>query len=99
MLAHAESGARLEAEGKQGAGRGGVEALTGADDGHAGDGLLLVDAGQLHVGGVVGDVHQGGVDHLVVHGVLGRVAHAAGAGVQVVDEEGAELGLGWRGDR
>ena len=50
---------------------------------------VLVHARQLHVGGVVGDVHERGVDHLVVHRVLRAAAHAARARVQVVDEQRA----------
>ncbi len=49
--------------------------------------------GHLHVGGVVGNVHEGGVDHLVVDGVLGGVTHATGSGIQVVDEHAAHLAL------
>jgi hypothetical protein len=69
------------------------EVVAGDDDGDTGVLLLVVHPGELHVGGVVGDVHQGGVHHLVVHRVLGGAAHAAGAGVQVVDEEHAHLAL------
>mmetsp|Transcript_33755 Transcript_33755/g.95506 ORF Transcript_33755/g.95506 Transcript_33755/m.95506 type:complete len:252 (+) Transcript_33755:323-1078(+) len=65
----------------------GGEVVSCADDGHARDGVLLVHARQLHIGGVVGDVHQGGVHHLVVHGVLRGATHAAGAGVEVIDEQ------------
>mmetsp|Transcript_11353 Transcript_11353/g.34115 ORF Transcript_11353/g.34115 Transcript_11353/m.34115 type:complete len:373 (-) Transcript_11353:479-1597(-) len=71
----------------------GTEVVTRADDGHTGDLLSLVDTGQLHVGGGVGDVHEGGIDHLVVDSVLGSVTHATGTGIQIVDEQGAELAL------
>ena len=61
---------------------------TGADDGNAGALVGTVDTGELHVGRIVGDVHEGRVDHLVVDGVLRALAEAAGAGVEVVDEDG-----------
>ena len=44
-----------------------MENSTRAHNGDAGDLLLLVDARQLHIGGVVCDVHQRRVYHLVVH--------------------------------
>eukprot|EP00955_Chlamydomonas_euryale_P073524 361767-Chlamydomonas_euryale.AAC.14 len=69
------------------------EIVARADDRHAGDGVLLVHARQLHVGRVVSNVHERGVDHLVVDSVLRLQAHAAGAGVEVVDEERAHLAL------
>ena len=47
----------------------------------------------LHVGGVVGDVHERGVDHLVVDRVLRGLAHAACTRVQIVDEQRAHLAL------
>lgn len=53
----------------------------------------LVDTGQLHVGGVVGNVHEGGVDHLVVDCVLGAGAHAASTRIQIVDEQSRHLAL------
>ena len=53
----------------------------------------LVHAGQLHVGGVVSNVHERGVDHLVVDGVLRGGAHPTSAGIQIIDEEGAHLAL------
>lgn len=54
---------------------------------------VLVDTGQLDVGGVVSNVHEGGVDHLVVDGVLGARAHTASTGIQIVDEQGGHLAL------
>ncbi|OIF80114.1 hypothetical protein A7M47_17960 [Acinetobacter baumannii] len=71
----------------------GGEVVAGDDDGHTGVLLLVVHAGELHVGGVVGDVHEGGVHHLVVDGVLGGAAHATSTGVEIVDEEAAHLAL------
>merc|ERR1712127_1088604 len=56
----------------------GGEIVTGGDDGHARDLLNLVLAGELHVGWVIREVHQGGVHHLVVDGVLGGATHASG---------------------
>ena len=47
----------------------------------------------LHVGGVVGNVHERGVDHLVVDGVLRGAAEATGTRIQVVDEQRAHLTL------
>ena len=73
------------------------EVVARADDGDAGDGLVLVHAGQLHVGGVVGDVHERRVDHLVVDGVLRPAAHATGASVQVIDEQGRHAAWGLDG--
>uniref|UniRef100_A0A8R7U5A8 Uncharacterized protein n=1 Tax=Triticum urartu TaxID=4572 RepID=A0A8R7U5A8_TRIUA len=69
------------------------EVVAGDDDGHAWVLLLVVHPRELHVGGRVRDVHQGGVHHLVVHRVLRRPAHPPRAGVQVVDEEAAHLAL------
>mmetsp|Transcript_19213 Transcript_19213/g.62568 ORF Transcript_19213/g.62568 Transcript_19213/m.62568 type:complete len:346 (-) Transcript_19213:309-1346(-) len=63
------------------------------DDRHARDLLHLVLAGELHVGGVIGDVHERGVHHLVVHGVLRRATHAPGARVEIVDEERRHFAL------
>ena len=69
------------------------ELRTGADDGHARAVLTLVHARQLHVGGVIRDVHERRVDHLVVHRVLRALAQAARARVEVVDEERRHLVL------
>ena len=55
----------------------GAEVIACADNGHAGDGLLLVDTWQLHVGGVVGNVHECGIHHLVVDSVLRPGTHAS----------------------
>jgi hypothetical protein len=71
----------------------GGEVVAGDDDGHTGVLVLVVHAGELDVGGAVGDVHEGGVHHLVVDGVLGGASHATGSGVEIVDEEGAHLAL------
>mmetsp|Transcript_8889 Transcript_8889/g.24868 ORF Transcript_8889/g.24868 Transcript_8889/m.24868 type:complete len:463 (-) Transcript_8889:14-1402(-) len=71
----------------------GGEIVTGGDDGHARDLLNLVLAGELHVGWVIREVHQGGVHHLVVDGVLGGATHASGTGVEIVDEEGGHAAL------
>jgi hypothetical protein len=67
--------------------------LTCADDGDTGDILVLVDTGQLDVGGVISDVHQGGVHHLVVDGVLGALTHTTSASIQIVNEQRAHLAL------
>mmetsp|Transcript_16770 Transcript_16770/g.36477 ORF Transcript_16770/g.36477 Transcript_16770/m.36477 type:complete len:491 (+) Transcript_16770:122-1594(+) len=71
----------------------GGEIVTGADNRDTGDGVLLVGTGELHVGGVVSDVHQGGVHHLVVDSVLSRATHASRTGIKIVDEERAHLAL------
>ncbi|KVI06958.1 hypothetical protein Ccrd_014683 [Cynara cardunculus var. scolymus] len=47
----------------------------------------------LDVGGVIGDVHEGGVHHLVVDGVLGGSTHSSCSGVKIVDEEAAHFPL------
>ena len=47
----------------------------------------------LHVGGVVRDVHERGVHHLVVDGVLRGAAQATRARIEIVDEESAHLTL------
>jgi hypothetical protein len=70
-----------------------VEQRTGTDNRHAWNGIVLVDTGQLHIVGVVGDVHECRVDHLIIDCVLCHVTHAPGTGVEVVDEEGAHLAL------
>ena len=54
---------------------------------------LLVDTRHLHIGGIVGDVHQGGIDHLVIHGVLGTFTHTASSSIQVVNEQRRHLTL------
>mmetsp|Transcript_15786 Transcript_15786/g.42866 ORF Transcript_15786/g.42866 Transcript_15786/m.42866 type:complete len:397 (+) Transcript_15786:291-1481(+) len=71
----------------------GREIVTGGNDWHTGDVLGVVHAWQLHVGGVICNVHQGGVHHLVVHGVLGALTHATSTSIQIVDEQGAHLAL------
>lgn len=71
----------------------GGEVVAGDDDGDAGVLLLVVHAGELDVGWVVGDVHEGGVHHLVVDRVLGGAAHPPCAGVEIVDEEATHLPL------
>lgn len=53
----------------------------------------LVDSWQLHICRVIGDVHEGGVDHLVVDGVLSGGPHAAGTSIQVIDKQGAHFSL------
>jgi hypothetical protein len=62
------------------------EVVAGDNDGHARVLVLVVLPRQLHVRGVVRDVHQRRVHHLVVHRALRRAAHPPGTGVQVVDE-------------
>lgn len=69
------------------------EIVTGDDDGHTGVLLLVVHAWELHVGGGIGDVHQGGVHHLVVDGVLCGSAHPTRTSVKIVDEQAAHLTL------
>lgn len=69
------------------------EVISGDDDGNTGIFLLVVHSRELHVGGVVGDVHQSGVHHLVVDGVLGGAAQPSGSGIQIVDEEDAHFPL------
>jgi hypothetical protein len=70
-----------------------VAPRTCANDGHTRDLLILVHSRQLHVGGVVSNVHQGGVHHLVVDSVLGGLSHATSTGIKVIDEERAHLAL------
>ena len=48
---------------------------------------------QLNVRGVIRDVHQRGVNHLVVDGVLRGTAHSTGPGIEIVDEQGRQLTL------
>ena len=67
--------------------------LTCADDGDAGNGLLLVDTRQLHVAWVVSNVHECGINHLVVNSVLGTSTHTSCSRVQVIDEQTAHLTL------
>ena len=69
------------------------EIVTGHNDGHTGDGFLVVNTRQLDIGGVVSDVHEGGVHHLVVDGVLSGSFHSSRTSVEIVDEEGAHLPL------
>lgn len=71
----------------------GGEVVTGDDDRDARVLLLVVHSGELHAGRVVGDVHEGGVHHLVVHRVLCGPAETTGTGVEIVDEEAAHLSL------
>ena len=37
--------------------------------------LLVLHTGELDIGGIIGNVHKGRVDHLVVDGVLGGPTH------------------------
>lgn len=53
----------------------------------------LVDSWELDIGWIVGNVHQGGIDHLVVDGVLCGSSHAAGTSIQIVDEQRAHASL------
>lgn len=69
------------------------EIVTSDDDGHTGVFLLVVHPRELHVGGGIRDVHQGGVNHLVVDSVLGGPAHPTRTSVEIVDEEAAHLTL------
>lgn len=71
----------------------GGEVVTSDDDRNTGVVLLVVHSGELDVGGVVGDVHEGGVDHLVVDGVLRGAAETTGTSVEIVDEEAGHLPL------
>merc|ERR1711990_220560 len=71
----------------------GGEIVTSADDRDTWDLLVVVDSWELDVGWVIGDVHEGGVHHLVVHSVLSGSSHAPGTGIKIVDEEGAHLSL------
>lgn len=55
--------------------------------------LLSFITWQLHVGWVIGDVHQSGVHHLVVDSVLRRATHTSSSGVEIVDVECAHPSL------
>eukprot|EP00958_Prasinococcus_capsulatus_P000683 scaffold50_cov420-Prasinococcus_capsulatus_cf.AAC.36 len=70
------------------------EVISGSDDRHARDLVILVNAWQLYVGRVVGDVHECSVHHLVVHCILCGPTHTARARVQIIDEQRAHLALG-----
>ena len=65
--------------------------MTCANNGHAGNGLLLVDTRKLHIAWVVSNVHESGVDHLVVDSVLGTSSHTSCSGIQVINEQTAHL--------
>ena len=71
----------------------GGEVVTGDDDGDTRVFFFVVHSGELDVGGVIGDVHEGGVDHLVVDRVLGGSAHSSCSGVKIVDEEATHFTL------
>jgi hypothetical protein len=51
--------------------------ITCHDDGHSGDGVLIVHSRQLDVGGVISNVHEGSIHHLVVDSVLGGTTHTS----------------------
>mmetsp|Transcript_9687 Transcript_9687/g.16806 ORF Transcript_9687/g.16806 Transcript_9687/m.16806 type:complete len:277 (-) Transcript_9687:710-1540(-) len=55
--------------------------------------FLIVHARKLHIRRIVCDVHQGCVDHLIVHGVLGGRTHAASTSVEIVDHQNRHLSL------
>mmetsp|Transcript_1153 Transcript_1153/g.7498 ORF Transcript_1153/g.7498 Transcript_1153/m.7498 type:complete len:252 (+) Transcript_1153:291-1046(+) len=71
----------------------GGEIVTGTDDRHTGVLLSVVDTGQLHIGWAISNVHQSGIDHLVVDGVLGSTTHTTCSSIQIVDEKGSHLSL------
>ena len=66
---------------------------TCADNWDTGDGLLFVHSRQLHIAWVVGNVHEGGVDHLVVDSVLCTSTHTSRTRIQIIDEQTAHLAL------
>ena len=55
--------------------------------------VYLVDSWELDVGGVIRNVHESGIDHLVVDCVLGSRSHTTGTGIQIIDEQTAHLSL------
>lgn len=71
----------------------GREVISSDNDGDTWVLLLVVHSWELHVGGVVSDVHECCVDHLVVDRVLCCASHASCSCVKIVDEEAAHLSL------
>ena len=71
----------------------GGEIVTGTDDRNSWDLVVVVDTRELNVGWVISNVHQGGVNHLVVDGVLGGTSQSTGTSIEIVDEQGAHLTL------
>ena len=69
------------------------EIVTGGDDRHARDFDDFVLARELNVRGVVRNVHERRVNHLVVDGVLRGTTHTTGTGVKIVNEEARHLTL------
>lgn len=55
--------------------------------------VYLVDSWELDVGGVIRNVHESGIDHLVVDCILGSRSHTTGTGIQIIDEQTAHLSL------
>lgn len=69
------------------------EIVTSDDDGDTGVLLLVVHTGELHVGGSISNVHEGGVHHLVVNCVLCGSSHTTRTSIKIVDEQAAHLSL------
>lgn len=69
------------------------EVVTSDDDWNSGVLLLVVHSRELDVGGVIGDVHEGGVNHLVVDSVLSGTAKTTSTRIQIVDEEAGHFSL------
>jgi hypothetical protein len=69
------------------------EIVTGGDNRDSRDLDNFVLARQLNVRGVIRDVHQRGVHHLVVDGVLRGTSHSTGPGIKIVNEQGGQLTL------
>mmetsp|Transcript_19601 Transcript_19601/g.27141 ORF Transcript_19601/g.27141 Transcript_19601/m.27141 type:complete len:414 (-) Transcript_19601:155-1396(-) len=65
----------------------GGEIVSGAYNGNTRDGVIVVGTGKLDVGGIVCNVHEGGVHHLVVNGILSGSTHASSASIKIIDEQ------------
>ncbi|MFS7968615.1 hypothetical protein Hanom_Chr09g00799661 [Helianthus anomalus] len=71
----------------------GRKIVTSDDNGDTRVLFLVVHSWELNIGGVVSNVHESRVNHLVVDSVLGGSAHSSCSCIEIVDEEAAHLTL------
>ena len=67
------------------------EIISSHNDGHPGNLLFVIHTRKLNIGRIVRNVHEGGINHLVVHSVLCRAAHAACSRIEIVNKETTHL--------
>ncbi|PON90828.1 hypothetical protein TorRG33x02_134660, partial [Trema orientale] len=65
----------------------GGEVISGDYDRDTGIFFLVVHSRELHIGGIVSNVHEGSIDHLVIDSVLCGSSKPTSSCIKIIDEE------------